>query len=232
MTEELFRINSYLKNCSAKIIEIVDEGIILDKTIFYPEGGGQPGDKGKIDLNDKKFEITNTSYINKKIVHHVDKVTDFELNQCLSCQINWTRRFNIMKAHTCLHLLCSLIKAPVTGGQISEGKGRLDFDLESKPDKEFVIENINKLIQENHEIKISSITEEQLDKNPDLVRTMAVQPPRGSGNIRMISIGENVDYQPCGGTHVKNTSEISLVTKVKVENKGRMNKRVILELNN
>ncbi len=232
MTEELFRINSYLTNCLAKIIEIVDEGIILDKTIFYPEGGGQPGDIGEIKLNEKTFAITNTKYIEKKIVHFLDNSSQFELNQDILCQISWARRFKIMQVHTCLHLLCSLIKAPVTGGQISDSKGRLDFDLESKPDKQFVIDNLNKLIKENHEVKILSITEEELDKNPDLVRTMAVQPPRGSGVIRMISIGQGVDYQPCGGTHVQNTSEISLVTKVKVENKGRMNKRVILDFNN
>ena len=178
------------------------------------------------------MKLSTPSMLIKKIVLCVEGSKSFNLNQELLCNINWERRFKIMQVHTCLHLLCSIIKAPVTGGQISEGKGRLDFDLESKPDKEFVIENINKLIEKNYEVKISSITEEELEANPELVRTMAVQPPRGSGKIRMISIGEDIDYQPCGGTHVNNTSEINLVTKVKVENKGRMNKRVILELNN
>ena len=186
---------------------------------------------GNVNCNNKSFEITNTKYIDKKIVLCLEGSSIFNLNQEMFCEINWTRRFNIMQVHTCLHLLCSIIKAPVTGGQINEGKGRLDFDLESKPDKDFIMEKINKLIKGNFDVKISNITEEELDKNPELVRTMAVKPPRGSGMIRMISIGENVDYQPCGGTHVKNTSEINLVTKVKVENKGRMNKRVILELN-
>ena len=232
MTEELFRNNSYIQDCEAKIIEIIDEGIILDKTIFYPEGGGQPGDNGQFEFNGKNFEIMSTSYKDNKIVHFVNNTSEFDLNQNINCQINWERRFNIMRVHTCLHLLCSLIKAPVTGGQINERKGRLDFDVETKPDREFILENINKLIEEKHDVKISSITEEELDKNPDLVRTMAVQPPRGTGKIRMISIGENIDYQPCGGTHVRNTGEISSVSKVKIENKGRMNKRVILEFNN
>ena len=231
MQKELFRNDSYLKTCSSKIIEILDEGIVLDNNVFYPEGGGQPGDVGNVNCNNKSFEITNTKYIDKKIVLCLEGSSIFNLNQEMFCEINWTRRFNIMQVHTCLHLLCSIIKAPVTGGQINEGKGRLDFDLESKPDKDFIMEKINKLIKGNFDVKISNITEEELDKNPELVRTMAVKPPRGSGMIRMISIGENVDYQPCGGTHVKNTSEINLVTKVKVENKGRMNKRVILELN-
>ena len=232
MQKELFRNDSYLKTCSSKIIEILDEGLVLDNNVFYPEGGGQPGDVGNIKYDNKTFEIINTKYIDKKIVLCLESTAGFNLNQEMICEINWTRRFSIMQVHTCLHLLCSIIKAPVTGGQISEGKGRLDFDLESKPDKEFVIENINKLIKGNFDVKVSSITEEELDKNPELVRTMAVQPPRGSGSIRMISIGQDIDYQPCGGTHVKNTSEINLVIKVKVENKGRMNKRVILELNN
>ena len=231
MQKELFRNDSYLKTCSSKIIEILDEGIVLDNNVFYPEGGGQPGDVGNVNCNNKSFEITNTKYIDKKIVLCLEGSSIFNLNQEMFCEINWTRRFNIMQVHTCLHLLCSIIKAPVTGGQINEGKGRLDFDLESKPDKDFIMEKINKLIKGNFDVKISNITEEELDKNPELVRTMAVKPPRGSGMIRMISIGENVDYQPCGGTHVKNTSEINLVKKVKVENKGRMNKRVILELN-
>ncbi len=231
MQKELFRNDSYLKTCSSKIIEILDEGIVLDNNVFYPEGGGQPGDVGNVNCNNKSFEITNTKYIDKKIVLCLEGSSIFNLNQEMFCEINWTRRFNIMQVHTCLHLLCSIIKAPVTGGQINEGKGRLDFDLESKPDKDLIMEKINKLIKGNFDVKISNITEEELDKNPELVRTMAVKPPRGSGMIRMISIGENVDYQPCGGTHVKNTSEINLVKKVKVENKGRMNKRVILELN-
>ena len=231
MQKELFRNDSYLKTCSSKIIEILDEGIVLDNNVFYPEGGGQPGDVGNVKCDNKSFEIINTKYIDKKIVLYLEDSSVFNLNQEIFCEINWTRRFNIMQVHTCLHLLCSIIKAPVTGGQINEGKGRLDFDLESKPDKDFIMEKINKLIKGNFDVKISNITEEELDKNPELVRTMAVKPPRGSGMIRMISIGENVDYQPCGGTHVKNTSEINLVKKVKVENKGRMNKRVILELN-
>ena len=134
-----------------------------------------------------------------------------------------------MQVHTTLHLLCSLISAPVTGGQISENKGRLDFDLESKPNKEEILEGLNNLIKQNYEVSISSISETELDEKPDLVRTMAVQPPRGKGEIRMIDIGKGVDYKPCGGTHVNNTSEIREVKKIKVENKGRMNKRVIVD---
>ncbi len=232
MQKELFRDDSYLKTCSAKIVDIFDEGLVLDQNVFYPEGGGQPGDIGKIIFDNKTFEITNTKYINKKIVHYLENLSEFNLNQEIFCEIDWKRRYKIMQVHTCLHLLCSVVDAPVTGGQISEGKGRLDFDLERKPDKVVIIDKINELISEAHDVNISSITEDQLDKSPELVRTMAVKPPRGTGNIRMISIGKNIDYQPCGGTHVNNTSEINFVSKVKVENKGKMNKRVILELCN
>ena len=154
MQKELFRNNSYLKTCSSKIIEILDEGIVLDNNVFYPEGGGQPGDVGNVNCNNKIFEITNTKYIDKKIVLCLEGSSIFNLNQEMFCEINWTRRFNIMQVHTCLHLLCSIIKAPVTGGQINEGKGRLDFDLESKPDKDFIMEKINKLIKYGFKNKI------------------------------------------------------------------------------
>ena len=134
-----------------------------------------------------------------------------------------------MKVHTCLHLLCSIIPFPVTGGSIGDGRGRLDFDLETKPDKEDVLNKINELINKDYLVHISSITDKELDDNQDLVRTMAVKPPRGSGQIRMIRIGDDIDFQPCGGTHVSKTSEINHVKSVKIENKGKMNKRIILK---
>jgi len=146
----------------------------------------------------------------------------------VTVELDWPRRFSHMQVHTSLHLLCSIIPYPVTGGSIGDGRGRLDFDLEIKPDKEKILNGLNKLIDDNHIVSISSITDDELDQNPDLVRTMSVKPPRGSGIIRMIKIGDNVDYQPCGGTHVKKTSEIKKVKSVKIENKGRMNKRIII----
>ena len=229
MTIELFRNDSYLKSCNSKIIKIDDNGIKLDQTIFYPEAGGQPGDKGKIIIGNEQIDVLDTRYVNNKIIHVLENISNLSVDDEIECKIDWERRFNIMQVHTTLHLLCSLISAPVTGGQISENKGRLDFDLESKPNKEEILEGLNNLIKQNYEVSISSISEIELDEKPDLVRTMAVQPPRGKGEIRMIDIGEGVDYQPCGGTHVNNTSEIREVKKIKVENKGRMNKRVIVD---
>ena len=189
MTAELFRNDSYLKSCNSKIIKIEDDGIILDQTIFYPEAGGQPGDKGKIIIGNEQIDVLDTRYVNNEIIHVLENISNLSLDDEIECKIDWERRFNIMQVHTTLHLLCSLISAPVTGGQINENKGRLDFDLESKPNKEEILEGLNNLIKQNYKVSISSISETELDEKPDLVRTMAVQPPRGKGEIRMIDIG-------------------------------------------
>ena len=228
MTIELFRNNSYLKEHNATICEIVPDGLILDQTIFYPEGGGQPGDEGLIKLKDKTIKIIGTKYINNSLVHLTENINDFNKNDEISLILDWSKRYSYMQSHTCLHLLCSIIPYPVTGGSIGDGRGRLDFDLETKPDKEDVLIKLNNLIQKDYLVHISSITDQELDENPDLVRTMSVKPPRGSGQIRMIRIGDEIDFQPCGGTHVNKTSEINLVKSVKIENKGKMNKRIII----
>ena len=228
MTEELFRNESYLKELDVIISDITPEGLIFDKTIFYPEGGGQPGDEGFVTNDENKTRVLGTKYINQKLVHLVEETQDFKKNDKVKLELDWSRRYSHMQVHTCLHLLCSIIPYPVTGGSIGDGRGRLDFDLETKPNKEDVLNSLNKLISDDHTISISSITDDELDQNPDLVRTMSVKPPRGSGTIRMIKIGEDIDFQPCGGTHVKKTSEIKLVKSVKIENKGKMNKRIIV----
>ena len=228
MTDELFRNNSYLKEHEVTITEVTSDGLVFDKTIFYPEGGGQPGDEGFITSGENKTRILGTKYINQKLVHLVTETQDFKKDDKVKLELDWSRRYSHMQVHTCLHLLCSIIPYPVTGGSIGDGRGRLDFDLETKPNKEDVLNSLNKLISDDHTVSISSITDDELDQNPDLVRTMSVKPPRGSGTIRMIEIGENIDFQPCGGTHVKKTSEIKLVKSVKIENKGKMNKRIIV----
>ena len=230
MTVELFRNDSYLKSYNSRITEILEDGIILDKTIFYPEGGGQPGDIGKILYNGKNIEIIGTRYQNKKIVHLIEKNNFLKINDKIDINLNWDIRYSHMKVHTCLHLLCSIIPAPVTGGSIGDARGRLDFDIDIKPDKEIILKQLNDLLNQNHLISINEITDDELDQNPELIRTMSVKPPRGSGKIRMISIGDGIDYQPCGGTHVNKTSEIGIVTSIKIENKGKMNKRIIIKL--
>ena len=229
MTIELFRNNSYLKEHDTTISEIVSDGLVLNETIFYPEGGGQPGDEGSITINNQTIDIIGTRYTDNKLVHVIENIDGLKKNEEVKLNLNWIKRYSYMKVHTCLHLLCSIIPFPVTGGSIGDGRGRLDFDLETKPDKEEVLNKISELINKDYLIHISSITDKELDDNPDLVRTMAVKPPRGSGQIRMIRIGDDIDFQPCGGTHVSKTSEINRVKSVKIENKGKMNKRIILK---
>ena len=228
MTDEIFRNDSYVKELDVTISDITPEGLIFDKTIFYPEGGGQPGDEGHLISDEQKTKVLGTKYINKKLVHLVDNIESFKKNDQVKLELDWSRRYSHMQVHTCLHLLCSIIPYPVTGGSIGDERGRLDFDLETKPNKDEILNSLNKLINEDYTVSISSITDDELDNNPDLVRTMSVKPPRGSGIIRMIKIGDNLDFQPCGGTHVKKTSEIKLVKSVKIENKGKMNKRIIV----
>tara|TARA_B100001989_G_C24505205_1_gene447143 strand:+ start:283 stop:990 length:708 start_codon:yes stop_codon:yes gene_type:complete len=230
ITSEIFRDDPYKKECEAKILDFGDNWIILDQTVFYAEGGGQLGDTGLIKAGQQEIQIENTIKENDLIKHIFNSKFDFEIGDNVTCIIDWDRRYKLMKMHTSLHLLCSLINAKVTGGSVGDGKGRLDFNLDFKPNKEELKDNLNDLIQGNHDITISWISAQELDKNPNLVKTMSVLPPRTNGSIRMVRIGDNIDYQPCGGTHVKNTSEIGLVEINKVENKGKLNKRVAISL--
>ena len=230
ITSEIFRDDPYKKECDAKILDFGDNWIILDQTVFYAEGGGQLGDTGLIKAGQQEIQIENTIKENDLIKHIFNSKFDFEIGDNVTCIIDWGRRYKLMKIHTSLHLLCSLVNAKVTGGSVGDGKGRLDFNLDFKPNKEELKDNLNDLIQGNHDITISWISAQELDKNPNLVKTMSVLPPRTNGSIRMVRIGDNIDYQPCGGTHVKNTSEIGLVEINKVENKGKLNKRVAISL--
>ena len=230
ITSEIFRDDPYKKECEAKILDFGDNWIILDQTVFYAEGGGQLGDTGLIKAGQQEIQIENTIKENDLIKHIFNSKFDFEIGDNVTCIIDWDRRYKLMKMHTSLHLLCSLVNAKVTGGSVGDGKGRLDFNLDFKPNKEELKDNLNDLIQGNHDITISWISAQELDKNPNLVKTMSVLPPRTNGSIRMVRIGYNIDYQPCGGTHVKNTSEIGLVEINKVENKGKLNKRVAISL--
>ena len=230
ITSEIFRDDPYKKECEAKILDFGDNWIILDQTVFYAEGGGQLGDTGLIKAGQQEIQIENTIKENNLIKHIFNSKFDFEIGDNVTCIIDWDRRYKLMKMHTSLHLLCSLVNAKVTGGSVGDGKGRLDFNLDFKPNKEELKDNLNDLIQGNHDITISWISAQELDKNPNLVKTMSVLPPHTNGSIRMVRIGDNIDYQPCGGTHVKNTSEIGLVEINKVENKGKLNKRVAISL--
>ena len=233
MTEELFREATYSKTADAKVFRIVDEGVILDRTIFYPEGGGQPGDIGSIRLEDGlDLVVTNTVKTPNGILHIVNaKKSEMVTGQSVTMNIDWERRLRHMKMHTALHLLCSQVEGAVTGGAIGAQKSRLDFNIPGeRPEKEELEEKMNNLIAGDHKISISWISDEELKANPDLVRTMSVRPPMGTGSIRMIRIGDNIDFQPCGGTHVKSTLEIGYIKIGKIENKGRQNRRINITL--
>ena len=229
--EELFRQDSYLRNCEAVVVAIGPEGITLDKTVFYPMGGGQPGDIGYLTLsNGSNIDIVDThkGSTGSEILHIPAEGSALPIpGTKVTAIIDWDRRHRLMRMHTCLHLLCSLIKGDVTGGQISDGKGRLDFNLlpETTLDKTALTDALNAVIAGNHEVVPRWISDDELVSRPELVRTMSVNPPSGQGKVRLLDI-TGIDLQPCGGTHVHNTSEIGLVEIVKIESKGKMNKRV------
>ena len=224
----LFIEDSYLKDFDATILNKDSNKIILDRTAFYAKSGGQPGDIGKIILNGKEINIIDTVYDNKQNILHVcENSNDLKIDEKIKGKINWEIRYKHMRMHTALHLLCSLIPYDVTGGQISYEKSRLDFNADDKIEKEEIENKINQLVKDDHEISYQWITLEELDNQPDLVRTMSVKPPRTNNKIRLVKIG-SIDLQPCGGTHVKSTKEIGEIKIGKIENKGRMNRRVNL----
>ncbi|WP_020591849.1 alanyl-tRNA editing protein [Kiloniella laminariae] len=231
--ELLFYKDAYLKSCHATITYAQDGIIRLDKTIFYPTGGGQPGDRGWIETETgDRVEIIEA----RKGENHEDIILVLKENvplpavgSSITAELDWEYRYGHMKIHSCLHLLCASVVGDVTGGQISANKGRLDFNLpDTQIDKESLEASINRLIAEDHPITQDWISDQELDTNPTLVRTMSVKPPRGSGKIRLVRIGETVDLQPCGGTHVKSTGEIGPVRIGKIENKGKQNRRINL----
>jgi len=233
MTEEVFREATYSKTADAKVFRVMDEGVILDRTIFYPEGGGQPGDIGSIRLEGGlDLIVANTVKTPNGILHIVDaKKSEMVIGQSVTMDIDWERRLRHMRMHTALHLLCSQVEGAVTGGAIGAQKSRLDFNIPGeRPEKEELEQKMNSLIAGDHKVSISWISDEELKANPDLVRTMSVRPPMGTGSIRMIRIGDNIDFQPCGGTHVKSTLEIGHIKIGKIENKGRQNRRINIAL--
>lgn len=224
--------DSYRKELKARVTAVDGEWIELDRTIFYPLGGGQPGDTGTVTGPDgRTFEVLDTrkSDSHDRIKHQLNtRDHDLQPDDTVDTAIDWDRRYKHMRMHTGMHLLGSLIPVPVTGGSVGAEKSRLDFDLgDHQIDKEDLTTRLNQLIAEAHPVVFGTITETELDARPELVRTMSVQPPRGAGDIRTVRI-EGVDFQPCGGTHVQNTSEIGAVRVSKIENKGKRNRRVHL----
>ncbi|PVB63792.1 alanyl-tRNA editing protein [Labrenzia sp. 011] len=236
MTTPLFRDDAYLRTCEAEVVGVNERGgVLLDRTVFYATGGGQPGDSGYLELEDgNRITIATAVYDeDKRTVVHVPSEGQAlpAPGMKLTAHIDWARRYRMMRMHTALHLLSVALPFPVTGGQIGDPEGRLDFDMgEETIDKEKLLEKINGLAGGDHEVTTEWITDEELDANPGLVKTMAVKPPRGSGRVRLVRIGGDVDLQPCGGTHVSRTSEIGALALGKIEKKGKQNRRVRIRL--
>ena len=231
MTEALFREDSYLRECQATVLEAGPGSIVLDRTVFYPLGGGQPGDTGTISWDGGSVQINDTRHGDAGAIRHLTD-TDAAIpdkGTSVTATLDWDRRYLHMRMHTALHLLGSVLQYGVTGGNISATKSRLDFDMEDTVDKEDVTAKIQALVAADHPLSHRWITDEELDAQPDLVRTMSVQPPKGAGKVRLLEI-EGVDLQPCGGTHLKSTGEVGQVRVGKVEKKGRRNRRVSIVL--
>ncbi len=232
MTEILFRDDAYLRHCEATVVAVDAQGIRLDRTVFYPEGGGQPGDQGVLELADgREIAIVDTrkERDSGEIVHIPAEPFELAPGTRLTARIDWARRHRLMRMHTCLHLLSAVVVAPVTGGAVADGSGRLDFDLPESPDREEVEVRLNALIAAGAPVATRWITDAELDARPELVKTMSVQPPRGVGRVRLVEVA-GIDLQPCGGTHVADIGEIGPVTVTKIEKKGRQNRRIRLAL--
>ncbi len=230
MTEELFRQDAYLKECTATVLAAGAEGIVLDRTVFYPTGGGQPGDTGTLQAPDGRIVTIADTRKGPDGIRHIPAPGQPELSpgDRVTAAIDWARRHRHMRMHSCLHLLSAVVAGGVTGGQVAADKGRLDFDLaELSLTKEEITAEIAAMIAADRPVAARWISEAELDAQPDLVRTMSVQPPRGAGRIRLIEI-EGTDLQPCGGTHVARTGEIGQVLVSKIESKGKRNRRIVI----
>jgi misacylated tRNA(Ala) deacylase len=233
MSEELFREDATLRECSATVLALAEGGVILDRTVFYPQGGGQAGDAGWLQLADGRRAAIADARKSKEhpgAVLHL--LADAEASLLppgtrVTAQIDWQRRHAHMRFHTSTHLLCALVPHPVDGCSITAAYARLDFHMTEPLDKEVLSAGIARLVAEAHAVRHRWISEAELDANPGLVRSMSVQPPRGLGRIRVLEI-EGVDLQPCGGTHVANTAEIGAVVVTKIEKKSAMTRRVVL----
>lgn len=235
-TECLFRDDSYLKVCEGRVVALTEQGgIVLDRTVFYANSGGQPGDTGTLTLaDDNKVNIVDTIYTDKsktEIAHILAPgATRPNVGDTVAATIDWDKRYGRMRMHTALHLLSAVLSYPVTGGSVGDTDGRLDFDIpDAGLDKDAIAAKLAEMIATNAVVSSRWISDAELEANPGLVKTMSVKPPMGTGQVRLIEI-ENLDLQPCGGTHVRKVGEIGAVTVTGIEKKGKQNRRVRIAL--
>ncbi len=229
----LFRDDAYLRSCTATVTAAADGQIVLDRTVFYPTGGGQPGDTGVLRWDGGEAPIVDARKGEEpdSVLHVVEDGAALPAHGTeVEAVIDWDRRHRLMRMHTAMHLLCSIVEGDVTGGQVGAEKSRLDFNVPAGAlDKEAIGTALNALVAARLPVQPRWISDEELAARPELVRTMSVKPPSGSGQVRLILIGDQdhpADLQPCGGTHVANTGEIGALRIGKIENKGRQNRRV------
>ena len=233
-TELLFRNDAYLKEAGARVVAVHDRGVELDRTIFYPQGGGQAGDTGvMVRENGERIVIADARKGDAfdSVVHvPAAEMPRLEVSETVTLEIDWERRYRLMRLHTALHVMSCVVVAPVTGGNIAPDKGRLDFDIDmSLLNAESIERETNQLIARGVATETVWITDEELDRRPELVKTMSVQPPRGAGRVRLLKI-PGIDLQPCGGTHVTNIAEIGGIRVVKIRSEGKRNRRVEIVL--
>ncbi len=233
-TDLLFRDDAYLKSATARVVAVHERGIELDRTIFYPQGGGQQGDAGTlVRANGERIAIADTrkgEALNSVLHIPAPAMPLAEPGETLTLEIDWQRRYALMRLHTALHVMSCVVVAPVTGGNISPDKARLDFDIDmSLLDAQRIEHETNALIARGIETETVWITDDELDARPELVKTMSVQPPRGAGRVRLLKI-PGIDLQPCGGTHVKNIAEIGGIRVLKIRSEGKRNRRVEIAL--
>ena len=228
MAELLFRDDAYLKGCEATVLAVHENAVELDRTVFYPLGGGQAGDTGRI--GHWRVIDTRKGAAGESVLHLLEPGAVPPVGTRVEIELDWDRRHRLMRLHTALHLLGAVVKAPVTGGRIAEDKAHLDFDIEmEKLVKDEIEARVNELVRSNTATRPMWITDAELDARPELVRTMSVAPPRGEGRVRLLEI-PGIDLQACGGTHVANTGEIGALKVVRIRSEGKRNERVTLEL--
>ena len=235
MTQEIFRDEPYRRDAEATIVARDVRGLVLDRTIFYPRGGGQAGDAGVLRLPGGEIAIADTvkGEVPGEIIHVPAAGQEAMLEAAVagapaSLGIDWERRHRHMRFHTATHLLCAIVPHETNGCSITSGYARLDFDMVEPLDREHLERELARLVEEGHETRTVWITDEELDAKPELVRTMSVKPPRGVGRIRLLEIA-GVDLQACGGTHVANTREIGRLKVAKIEKKSARSRRVVIE---
>lgn len=233
MTEEIFRDDAYAKSCEAAVVSADEAGIELDRTVFYYNSGGQPGDTGSLSTVDgRTVEIIDTRMDRNSGRHlHIpaDGAPALAAGDTVTAEIDWERRHKLMRMHTLLHLICAVVDAEITGCQIGVEKSRIDLNTDGKPDKEAIQAQLDALVAQDLTTAARWITDEELAAKPELVKTMSVQPPTGLGKVRLMGI-ENTDLQPCGGTHVAHIGEIGRLRVGKIENKGKHNRRINVHL--